>query len=51
MKKDFCIAAARLIFDVIGADGYLSDREIDIMESYLNEKYGLLNPEWVHAVN
>ena len=51
MKRDFCIAAARLIYDIVGADGYVSDREIDIMDGLLNEKYDLNNPEIAHEVN
>ena len=55
MKRDFCIAAVRLIYDVIGADGYVSNRELDIMDNVLNEKYGLNDPnkerEIVREVN
>jgi hypothetical protein len=50
-KKEFNIAAARLIYDVIGADGYVSDRELDILEGLLNDKYGLSNPERAYEVN
>lgn len=51
MKREFCIAAARLIYDIVGADGYVSDREIDIMDGILNEKYDLNNPEIAYEVN
>ncbi|MBQ3944621.1 MAG: hypothetical protein II670_03310 [Alphaproteobacteria bacterium] len=51
MKKEFCIAAARLIFDIVGADGYVSDRELNIMDGLLNDKYGLSNPERAFEVN
>lgn len=50
-NKEFNIAAARLIYDVIGADGYVSDRELEILEGLLNEKYGLNNPERAYDVN
>ena len=50
-NKEFCIAAARLIYDIIGADGYVSDRELDIMEGLLNEKYGLNEPSRAIEVN
>lgn len=43
--KEFNNAAARLIYDIVGADGYVSDRELDIMDSLLNEKYNLNDSE------
>ena len=49
LKKDFCAAAARLIFDFVGADGYVSDRELAIME-YLKDKYDL-KPERMAEIN
>ena len=51
IKKEFCIAAARLIYDIIGADGYVSDRELDIMEGSLNNKYCLNDPSRAVEVN
>lgn len=51
MKKEFCVAAARLIYDIVGADGYVSDREINIMDGLLNEKYELGNPDRAFEVN
>ena len=51
MKREFCVAAARLIYDIVGADGYVSDREINIMDGLLNEKYDLNNPEIAREVN
>lgn len=41
MKNEFCIAAARLIHDTIGADGYVSNRELDILYELLYRKYQL----------
>jgi hypothetical protein len=51
LKKEFCVAASRLIYDIIGADGYVSDRELEIMERALNEKYGLNDPSRAVDVN
>lgn len=45
MKREFCVAAVRLVYDIIGADGYVSDRELDIMDNVLNDKYGLNDPD------
>lgn len=41
MKKEFCIAATRLIYDVVGADGYVTNRELDILDESLYPKYHL----------
>lgn len=50
LKRKFCIAAARLIYDIIGADGYVSDRELDIIGA-LNKKYGFDDPTRAVDVN
>lgn len=52
MKKiDFKNAAAKLIYDLIGADGYVSDRELTIMNSTLNDRYNLTDVERVYQAN
>ena len=51
MNNEFKNAAARLIFDIIGADGYVSDRELNIMEAELNDKYNLIEVERVLQAN
>lgn len=48
MKKEFCIAAARLIYDIVGADGYVKNRELDIMDELLTPKYQLSDLEMYH---
>lgn len=51
MKREFCIAATRLIYDLVGADGYVSDRELEIMDGVLNDKYNLNDPERAREIN
>ena len=48
-KKEFNAAAARLIYDFVGADGFVSDRELAIME-HLKGKYDLM-PERMMDIN
>ena len=51
MNNEFKKAAARLIFDLMGADGYISDRELEIMKSELNDRYDLTQVERVTQAN
>lgn len=48
-NKKFNAAAARLIYDFVGADGFVSDRELSIMD-YLKDKYDL-KPERMGEIN
>ncbi len=48
-KKEFNAAAARLVYDFVGADGFVSDRELAIMEN-LKDKYDM-KPERMAEIN
>lgn len=48
-NKEFNAAAARLIYDFVGADGFVSDRELSIMD-YLKDRYEL-KPERMSEIN
>lgn len=43
MRIDFNIAAIRLLYDMVAADGYISDRELDLLQYKLEREYGLSN--------
>jgi hypothetical protein len=50
-SNEFNNAAARLVFDIVGADGYVSDRELEIMGKLLDDKYELTSVDRVAQAN
>lgn len=50
-NSEFNIAASRLIYELIGADGYVSDRELMIMDAILSKKYKFDDPSRAVEIN